>query len=91
MSKSTYHYSPALIYYRESKMNLIVKIFSFIFAVAPEDPDKLALLEKEKEEKLKKHGVTCNKCAGLAIPIEGTHRNYRCSCGRQFPGVPHPF
>ena len=37
------------------------------------------------------HSISCRKCDGLAGPIKGTKRNYRCSCGHQFSGPNHPF
>ncbi len=37
------------------------------------------------------HSVSCRKCGGLAGPIAGTKRNYRCDCGHQFSGANHPY
>lgn len=39
----------------------------------------------------KNHSLSCNKCGGLAGPISGTKRNYRCPCGHQFSGPLHPY
>lgn len=47
--------------------------------------------EKKAAQRYKDHSVSCRKCTGLAGPISGTTRNYRCSCGHQFSGPHHPY
>ena len=61
-------------------------------------PQKRAAEERAKKgrteafyRQLKDHSLSCNKCGGLAEPISGTKRNYRCSCGHQFSGSNHPL
>ena len=49
-------------------------------------------IEQARLKKLyRNHSLSCNKCGGLAEPIAGTKRNYRCACGHQFAGANHPL
>jgi len=47
---------------------------------------------KRHNKSIEKHALSCRECNGLAIPIEGTERNYNCKkCGNRFSGARHPF
>ncbi len=46
---------------------------------------------KEYKASLEAHGVSCGRCRGVAYPVEGTERNYKCNCGNRFTGARHPF
>lgn len=48
---------------------------------------------KELNNNYRNHGITC-RCGGLALPVQGTARIYRCEkeeCSAQFSNVRHPF
>lgn len=47
--------------------------------------------EKKYKDSLESYGLTCNRCRGVAYPVEGTERHYKCKCGHRFTGVTHPF
>ena len=50
--------------------------------------------QQQEKERLESHrrnlGLTCARCASLALPIRWTNNRYRCEkCGRQFAGARH--
>jgi len=47
--------------------------------------------EKKYKDSLESYGLTCNRCRGIAYPVEGTERHYKCKCGHRFTGARHPF
>ena len=41
-------------------------------------------MEADYRRARKDHAITCRRCHRLALPVPGTQRWYRCTCGQQF-------
>lgn len=47
--------------------------------------------QEQHKKSLESYGLSCKRCQGVAYPVEGTERHYKCKCGHRFTGARHPF
>ena len=81
--------SMGLIEPSEHEKDVFKELYAKHQAVLRKEYDKEYV---ELERIYRNHGITCNHCRKLALPITDTNRRYRCEgCGAQFVGSYHGY